>query len=123
MSFRFVRHAVGKMLQILGLLLLLPLAIAVRECAPLPLPEALADPRAAGLLIAALASLVAGTFLVLLPRGRLRGNGVREGFAIVTFGWLVLTFFGCIPLWLHFMGGGGSAEAYGVLRCFTDAYF
>jgi trk system potassium uptake protein TrkH len=46
-------------------------------------------------------------------------QGVREGFAIVVIGWLLICALGAVPLtaWLMEMKG------YGVLRAFTDGYF
>jgi len=44
---------------------------------------------------------------------------VREGFAIVTFGWITLTFFAAVPLYLYFNANfDGSFPVH-----FTNAYF
>lgn len=51
-----------------------------------------------GLLVCALAAMVAGLAGMLAGRGRLH-LGLREGFAIVTFGWLAAALAGSLPLW------------------------
>jgi trk system potassium uptake protein TrkH len=65
-----------------------------------------------------------GTFLTLIKPGNIEGNPVREGFAIVTFGWIILTFFGCIPLSSYLILTNSSNNFfYYTFLCFTDAFF
>lgn len=52
-----------------------------------------------GLLGCALAAMTAGLAGMLTGRGRLQ-LGLREGFAIVTFGWLAAALAGSLPLWI-----------------------
>jgi len=65
------------------------------------------------ILISALISIAIGVFLMVfmrrLEREELRA---REGFAIVTFGWIVAPLFGCLPFLFS-----------GAIPGFTDAYF
>jgi trk system potassium uptake protein TrkH len=120
---RFVIYSVGRLLQLLAIVMLVPAAIAVWESWPLALPQGLADVRIAGFAIAIGLSFILGTVLALLPRDGTTGNLVREGFAIVTFGWLVLTLLGSIPLFIYLLLHDRVNGSPNVLLCFTNAYF
>lgn len=123
MNHRFVTTALGKLLLVLAAVIVIPGSIALFETAGLPLAERIRDVRLFGFILVAASSLVVGSILVLLPRRPLRGNAVREGFAIVTFGWIVLTLFGCIPLFLYLLQQAPGIGPAIVLRSFSDAYF
>jgi len=71
------------------------------------------EPDVQAILISALISIAVGAFLMLFMR-RLEGDELRarEGFAIVTFGWIVAPLFGSLPFLLS-----------GAIPNFTDAYF
>jgi len=65
------------------------------------------------ILVSALMSVGAGVFLlVFLKRFEKDELRAREGFAIVTFGWLIVPLVGCLPFLLS-----------GAIPNFTDAYF
>lgn len=123
MNHTFVVFTIGKLLQILAGVLLIPFAIAVRECGPLAPESLLGDIRLRGFVVSICAALVFGTALTLFPRRDLKGNAVKEGFAIVTFGWIVLTAFGCIPLFTYLLAQHDGPGFRAVAWCFTDAYF
>jgi len=80
-----------------------------------PLGIALVSGGRAERIAFALAILAALGFGVVM-RARFRHEagqlGACEAFAIVTFGWVILTFFGCLPFWLS-----------GACSTFCDAYF
>ncbi len=65
------------------------------------------------ILLSGLITIAVGMFLLLFMR-RLDGGElrVREGFAVVTFGWMIVPLFGCLPFLLS-----------GTIPSFTDAYF
>lgn len=71
------------------------------------------EPEFQSILISALISIGVGMFLMLFMK-RLEGEELRarEGFAIVTFGWIVAPLFGCLPFLLS-----------GAIPNVTDAYF
>ncbi len=122
MNFRFVVFAVGKLLQVQGLIFLIPAVIAWFETAG-PVTERLLSPEFFGFFIAILFSLSVGTVLVALF-ARDRGEiDVREGFAIVTLGWIVLALVGAIPLFNFFLSILDEITVLAVLRAFTDAFF
>lgn len=92
MNLRALLHSLGGLLLFLGVMLLLPLPIALFD----------ADgtwPAFAG---ASALTALAGSALYLLTRGRNEVT-LREGFAIVTFAWLAFAAFGAIP---YIISGG-----------------
>ncbi|HKI83045.1 MAG TPA: potassium transporter TrkG [Candidatus Krumholzibacteria bacterium] len=62
-------------------------------------------------LLNGLLGVVVGGGLVLLGRGR-HELGTRDGFLIVTFGWILVALMGALPFWLS-----------GSIPSFSDAYF
>ena len=116
-----VGYAVGKLMQLVGLTMLAPLAIALYDHWPEGYASWSTDVEVIGFASSVLFAILAGSILVAYCRSGKNDQGIREGYAIVTIGWLLLTLVGAIPFWLYFMtpeGGGHSA-----LRAFTDAYF
>lgn len=123
MNKHFVIYSIGKLLQVLSMVLLIPAALAISECLPAPLIQIILDVRFYGFFITILASLITGTLLTIKQPDRIHGNLVREGFAIVTFGWIVLTLFGCIPLLVYQLPSYPGSGPLHCIRCFTDAFF
>jgi len=117
-----VGYAIGKLMQILGGILLVPLGIAWYDCRDRTAIEILAVPEVLGFVLAVLLSLLLGTLMVILFRGGRELQGVKEGYAIVAIGWVWLTFWSCLPLCFYFLAqrGGGFEE---LLPSFTDAFF
>jgi trk/ktr system potassium uptake protein len=95
-------------LRILGALLLF---LAVALLVPIPFSIYFNDGAAVSFLIASAISLVTGTILFKLCRSNMEFS-VREGFAVVTFGWLFYALFGSIPFLLS-----------GAIPSFLDAVF
>ncbi len=123
MNNRFVLYSIGKLLQVLAIVMLIPTGIAIWEIGEFS-PGIYRDPRLLGFIVAVIVSLSIGTVLILLPKREMEGNAVREGFAIVTFGWIILALVGCIPLWVFLAVNpdtGGLRN--GLFALFTDAYF
>jgi trk system potassium uptake protein TrkH len=118
---RAVGYAIGKLLQVMTGLLLVPLSIGLWDYLQqgLPFAEALLKREMAGLLAAMALSLFAGSVLVMICRTARHLQGVREGYAIVTLGWLILTFVNSLPLLVWFEATTDNS----VLLSFTDAFF
>jgi trk system potassium uptake protein TrkH len=116
-------YAVGKLMQITGGLLLIPLAISVYDHRQLSIAAILSVPEVYGGIIGASLSFVLGTLAVYHFREGKSYQGVREGLAIVTIGWIVLTFFSCMPMFFWLLTGQDGGPQYSVFRAFTDAYF
>ncbi len=124
MNFSFVTHAIGRLLQVLGLVMLLSLGIAIIETSPRSIAEAIASPALLGFVIAIALTFFAGTILILRKPSRLVGNGIREGFTIVTFGWIIFAFFSSIPLQIWFnMTDHSPFSLYKLFYHFTNSYF
>jgi trk system potassium uptake protein TrkH len=114
--------ATGKLMQVMGLVLLVPLGIAVWDERTITIPQMLQVPEIFGMVWAILFSLIVGTLLVFMFRKGAAFQGIREGYAIVTFGWITLALIASIPFCLYFIAerGVGWSGAFGA---FTDAYF
>lgn len=124
MNQRFVFYSVGKLLQVLAMVLFVPTAIALWETdLQGTLLSFLFDKKIIGFLIAIVASFACGILFIFFSRGRKTTGGVREGFAIVTFAWLLFSLFGCIPLFAYFLAEQSSLSPMILVRAFTDAYF
>jgi len=123
MNKRFITYSIGKLLEILGLVMLVPAGIAFCEISSKTFPAVLLDHRLLGFVMAIAGAFVCGTLCKLIGTREIEGNGIRDGFAIVTFGWFVLTFFGAIPLMVHFLAQAGEVTVQTVAHAFTDSYF
>jgi len=123
MNRKFIIFSVGALLEVLAALLVIPAVIAFFEIYPKTLLEAVQHPSLSGFFIAIGGSFVLGRFFKTIGSRKLSGSGIREGFAIVTFGWLLLTFFGAIPLLTFLLSQVKVLSPYTVFAAFTDSYF
>lgn len=117
-----VGYAIGKLMQVLGLILTIPLGIAVYDNLHLSIGDLAANYEIVGFTLAILFGLFAGTFMVVIFREGRQLQGVKEGYAIVTFGWLSMTFISAIPFMIYLM----AIDPHGwvnIFSHFTDAYF
>ncbi len=117
-----IAFSVGKLMQIMGLALLAPLAIGVYDNRAGGWFAAAGHPDVYGFVLAVLLLVGLGSIAVRLFRGGRSLQGIKEGLAIVCIGWVILTFFSCLPMfiWLKF---GGGTPSYTWFAAFTDAYF
>ena len=95
MKFTFILHILGALLICLALALLTPLAFAITEGAT----------TIRAFILSATTCLVIGIACLKLFKSK-KELSVREGFAIVTFGWLTFAIFGALPY--LFSGAIGS---------------
>ena len=116
-----VGYAIGKLMQVIGLLLLVPLLIAIYDLPSLSFSALFEVAEINGFLIAILVSLVMGSTAVIIFRGGRDLQGIKEGYAIVTFGWLSLSFVCSIPFTFYFSSLGGDYSS--LLLSFSDSYF
>jgi len=123
MNKNFVIFSIGRLLEILAFILLIPAAIALYEIPVKVFPSILSDQRLSGFIIAIVTSFIFGKILKLFGSRTLTGNGIREGFAIVTFGWLILTVVGAIPLFIYFLHQTDGLTAHTIFASYTDAFF
>jgi trk system potassium uptake protein TrkH len=123
MNKKFIIFSVGSLLEILSYILIVPALIAFFEIPSKNLPGVFFDYRLLGFVIAIITSFVCGHLLKRLGAKELTGTGIREGFAIVTFGWILLTLVGAIPLTMYFLSQADIVTVSVAFRAFTDAYF
>lgn len=115
-----VGYAIGKLMQVLGGIMLAPLALAIWDYRTLSIEEIMAKPEIIGYALSVVLCLALGTILVLLLRAGREMQGPREGYAIVTLGWIIMTFWTCLPLWFYLSSTAMGGSVFGGL---TDAYF
>jgi trk system potassium uptake protein len=123
MNTHFIKYSIGKLLQLLSIFMIIPGAIAWFEPHQVAFPEKLLDEKMLGLLCAIILSFSIGSVLTMLPRKQSDARTIREGFVIVAFGWVLLTLFGCIPLFVYFLQTSDQTGIVFYWRCFSDAYF
>lgn len=123
MRAKAVFFAIGRLLQLMGGVLLVPLGISLWEERQVHGHGLFSHPETVAFLVAILFCFAIGTLLLGICRSGRSGHGVREGFAIVTFGWVSLALVGSIPFLVWFIVQRGAAGSTGLLAAFTDAYF
>ncbi len=119
MRAKAVFYAIGRLLQIMGGVLLIPLAISLWDERNIHHHDLFSHPESLAFAIAAALSLVIGVILQVACRSGRHAPGTREGFAIVTFGWITLALVGSVPFAVWFLERGGCT----VWAAFTDGYF
>jgi trk system potassium uptake protein TrkH len=103
MDWRYIIHTVGLLILLLGLTMTAALPVGLYD----------ADGSVSAMLLAVVITTVAGFLMYLGQRGESRETvSIREGVAIVSLGWVAVSFFGALPFYL------------GIESCsFTDAFF
>lgn len=106
MQYRVVLQVIGRLLLLLAVIMLIPMGVALLY----------GDGAAFGEVRAFVFAIVAtggvGLLLFWVPADLDRLSG-REGFAIVTLGWVACSCFGALPFWL----------AQGAIPSYVDAFF
>ena len=101
MNKRLTFKLIGKVLLVEAALMLVPLAVSL----------ILGGGDAVAMLISMLVTGAVGGGLALIPT-RNDNLRAREGFAVVSFSWLLVSFFGALPFWIH-----------GCIPSLLDAFF
>jgi trk system potassium uptake protein TrkH len=117
-----VAYAIGKLLQVMGLVLIVPLAIAIYDYQGDSATAILTNPDVVGFMIAIITALVSGSVCVYSFRKGRDLQGVKEGFAVVAIGWVALTLVSSIPMTLYLMSQPDIA-AHGFFTAFTNGFF
>lgn len=126
MNLRVVAFALGRLCLILAASLAAPLLFALLAPGRPLLPPAHAPfvpPETGGLLVALLLSLALGVLLERASEGARDLQHAKEGFAIVAFGWLLLTALGAIPFFFWFLRDPAAPGGCCAIRAATDAWF
>ncbi len=104
-----VFHILGTFLLFLSLILIIPFSASI-YFSPGPIFSSHSNPSS--FIITIILSSIAGLLLRTAFKADLESLGNREGFAIVTFSWILMAFFGSLPFYLS-----------GTCAHFVDAYF
>jgi len=123
MSGKAVAYAIGKMMQLMGVILCVPFGIAVYDLPGLSISNIFSHPETVGFLSTIIICFLAGTVVSYLCRSERDQQGIREGYAIVTFGWIVFALMGSIPFLLYFLSQSGQYDIGHLVLAFTDAFF
>lgn len=123
MSGKAVAYAIGKMMQLMGVILCVPFGIAVYDLEELSFSRIFSHPETVGFLSTIIICVVAGTVVAYLCRSERDQQGIREGYAIVAFGWIVFALMGSIPFFLYFLSQFGQYDIGHLALAFTDAFF
>lgn len=115
MRYQAVLYALGRLLQVEAAVLLIPLLIAQLDARS---PHPLASPETRAFWMTLLIALLLGSLLFAMFFRHRHRQGVREGFATVGLGWVVLTLVGSLPFLLRFLDAGDAFPL-----AFTNAYF
>ncbi|MDP6595995.1 MAG: potassium transporter TrkG [Candidatus Poribacteria bacterium] len=109
---------------VLFTLSILLLAISVALFIPLAVAAAYAEQDLMAFTKTIVITAIIGGILYLATRDVKRELGNREGFAVVTFGWLFVALAGSLPYFFYqdFLGNGIDQQV-SVFRRFTDSYF
>ncbi len=103
MNIPLVLNTLGKLIILLAGIMLVPLGVAIHSDSEVEIKAFILSIISAGII---------GAVMKFFTKGDESQLGVREGFGIVTFGWLLSALFGAIP-YLH----------TGFCNNFSDAYF
>ncbi len=124
MNAPLICYTLGSFLMLLGIVMTIPAGIAIFEFAPTSMLSALKAPGLGGFLLAIPAAFLTGLVMRQVRYDAKNGNAVREGFVIVSLAWVLLTFFGAIPLWYYFeLTDGIAVNMSTIATHFTNSYF
>lgn len=115
-----VALSIGKLMQVMGLFLVVPLAISIYDYRYVGWQQAFLQIESMGFIIAIAFSLLIGTLLAWAYRDGCDLQGTKEGYAVVTIGWVILAFVSAVPFFMYFQEVRPGVEFLGN---FTDAYF
>ncbi len=123
MNGKAVAYAIGKMMQLMSIVLCVPLGIAIYDLEKFSLSMALSHPESAGFILAIVVCFVAGTIVSFICRADRDNQGIRDGYAIVAFAWIVLALIGSIPFVFYFISQSAGHDAGTLMLCFTNGFF
>lgn len=123
MKKKFVAFALGLMLEVLAFIMIIPAIMTFLDLSDKSFPACLLAPELIGFVVAIISSFIFGTILKALGNTDLPGAGIKEGFAIVTFGWIFSALFGSFPLYSYFIAQVADPTWGDAFLAFTNAYF
>jgi len=109
--------------MVMAAIMLIPFGISFIYRFPSDFGAIFGDPEKLGFMVAIIASAACGYILSLIFRTDKQLEGIKEGFTIVSVGWITLGFLGAIPFLIYFLKITGDMSVMGIFTAFTDAYF
>ena len=97
MNGKAVAYAIGKMMQIMGVILCVPLGIAVYDLREFSFANLISHPETIGFIVAIITCFIVGTLVSYSYRADRDQQRIREGYAIVALGWIVFALMGSFP--------------------------
>ncbi|MEW5925087.1 MAG: potassium transporter TrkG, partial [Candidatus Zixiibacteriota bacterium] len=123
MNKKTVFFVIGRLMIVMAGILVVPLAISFYYDFPDKASHLLHDPEKIGFSISIILSAVVGLALTRIFKSDQELEGIKEGFAIVSLGWVTLAFWGAIPFFIYFISTSTNCTFHQLIHCFTDAYF
>jgi trk system potassium uptake protein len=123
MNKKTVFYVTGRLTMVLAAIMLVPLVIAFYYNFPKSFSEIFTDSEKLGLILAIVLSAGFGFLMTIIFRSNKELEGIKEGFAIVSLGWVSLAFWGSIPFFVYFLAQLHHVTFSGIALSFTDAYF
>jgi len=123
MKAKAVFFAIGRLLQLTGGVLLVPFGIALYDERYLDKAALFSGLESVSFASTILLSVALGTILAITFRSARQDQGIREGFAIVTLGWVIIALVGSIPFVAWLIEQQAAVGQVNVLVAFTDGYF
>lgn len=123
MNGKAVAYTIGKLMQLTGIILFVPLGIAIYDLQAVTVDAILASAETIGFILAIAVSVLFGSAISLIFRADRNEQGIREGYAIVALGWICLALVGSIPFAFYFISQSDSLSTQTIITCITDGYF
>jgi len=123
MNKKTVFYVIGRLMIIMAGILLVPLAISFYYDFPENISEIWSDAEKVGFIVTILLSAVTGFIVTRAFRSDQQLEGIKEGFAIVSLGWVSLAFWGAIPFFVYFLSILENSSLLDIIVAFTNAYF
>lgn len=123
MNKKTVFYITGRLMVIMSGILLVPLAISFYYNFPDSFAGVFLDAEKLGLIIAIFLAAACGFLLTVAFRSDKELEGIKEGFAIVSLGWVSLAFWGAVPFFVYFLSLSSDYSLGNIILSFTNAYF
>lgn len=118
-----VFYVTGRLMTVMAAIMVIPFAISFFYRIPDSFSGIFFDPEKLGFFLAIILSALVGFIIMLVFKTDRQLEGIKEGFAIVSVGWVTLGLLGAVPFMVYFLKMSGDYSVIGIIDSFTDAYF
>ncbi|NLB56269.1 MAG: hypothetical protein GX811_11000, partial [Lentisphaerae bacterium] len=98
MNISFIIYALGRLMILVAGIMCIPAVIGFLEMSSVDISVSYLSESIAGFIVAIVSASLSGATMIFIGSKKVKGDNIREGFVIVTFGWVLAAFFGMIPL-------------------------